>query len=169
MWAAFPNFWLHFLNLIHRSVEILQGLFDINIKIWARSYIFEILWIGFFVNLDLENTQLTCVWKKVFWKRLKKCQSFTDTKLNKQKRYRVFKKNFTHGISIISLVINMLEDWGISHLKGGINSYVWNTKIFLYDIREQRYKQNNLSYQIWRIWINEQSYSLQSAPTALYV
>ena len=63
----------------------------------------------------------------------------------------VSKKNFTLGISIISPVINMLEGWGTSHLKGGIYSSVWNTKIFLYDIREPRYKHNNVRYQISRI------------------
>ena len=33
-------------------------------------------------------------------------------------------------------------------LKGGINSFVWSTKAFLYDIREPRYKQIKMGYQI---------------------
>ena len=34
----------------------------------------------------------------------------------------VSKKNFTHGISLISLAINMLESWNIIHWKDGIHS-----------------------------------------------
>ena len=59
-----------------------------------------------------------------------------------------FKKNFTLGISIISPAINMLEGWDILHLKGGIHSSVWSTKIFLYNIREPRYNQNKIGYKI---------------------
>ena len=62
--------------------------------------------------------------------------------------YRVFKKNFTLGISIISPAINMLEGLDILHLKGEIHSSVWSTKIFLYDIREPRYNQNKIGYKI---------------------
>ena len=40
----------------------------------------------------------------------------------------------------------------IPHLKGGIHSFVWSTKSFLYKIRELRYKQNNIGYQILKIW-----------------
>ena len=32
--------------------------------------------------------------------------------------------------------------------KGGIHSFVWSTKTFLYDIREPRYKQIKMGYQI---------------------
>ena len=39
----------------------------------------------------------------------------------------------------ISLATNMLEGWDIIHCKGGIHSFVWSTKTFLYDIREPRY------------------------------
>ena len=35
----------------------------------------------------------------------------------------------------------MLEGWNIIRLKGGMHSSVCNTKTFLYDIRELRYKQ----------------------------
>ena len=49
----------------------------------------------------------------------------------------------------------MLDSWDISHLKGGICSSVWSTKTFLHDIREPRYKQNIMRYQISRIWNDE--------------
>ena len=49
----------------------------------------------------------------------------------------------------------MLDGWDISHLKGGICSSVWSTKTFLHDIREPRYKQNIMGYQISRIWNDE--------------
>ena len=76
-----------------------------------------------------------------------------------------FKKNFTLGISIISPAINMLEGWDISHLKGEIHSSVWSTKTFLNDIRELRYKQNNMEYKISN---NEQYYILKSDTAAIY-
>ena len=68
-----------------------------------------------------------------------------------------FKKNFTLSFSLISLSIDMLEGWYISHLKGGIHSSVWSTKTFLYNIREPRYKQNDMGYKMSRIWYNQQS------------
>ena len=54
------------------------------------------------------------------------------------------KKNFTLGIYLISPAIYMLECWHILHLKVGIYRSVWSTKTFLHDIREPRYKQNNM-------------------------
>ena len=71
--------------------------------------------------------------------------------------YRVFKKNVTLSFSLISLAIDMLEGRYISHLKGGIHSSVWSTKTFLYNIREPRYKQNDMGYKMSRIWYNQQS------------
>ena len=62
-----------------------------------------------------------------------------------------FKKNFTLGISIIFPVINMLEGYGIFHLKGGIHSSVLSTKTFFYDIRNLRYKLIKMENQIWKI------------------
>ena len=41
----------------------------------------------------------------------------------------------------------MLKGCDIFHMKGGIRSFIRSTKTFLYDIRELRYKQNNLGYQ----------------------
>ena len=55
--------------------------------------------------------------------------------------YRVFQKNFTLDISIISPAINKLEGWDILDLKGGIHSSILSTKTLLYDIREPRCKQ----------------------------
>ena len=63
-------------------------------------------------------------------------------------RYRASKKNAPLCFCLISLVTNMLEGWYIFHLKGWIHRSVWSTKTFLYDIRELRYKQNNMVYQI---------------------
>ena len=48
----------------------------------------------------------------------------------------------------VSPATNMLEGWDMIHWKGGIHSFVWNTKTFLYDIREPRYKQIKMGYQI---------------------
>ena len=62
-----------------------------------------------------------------------------------------FRKNFTLGISIIFPVINMLEGYGIFHLKGGIHSSVLSTKTFFYDIRNLRYKLIKMENQIWKI------------------
>ena len=53
--------------------------------------------------------------------------------------------------------------------KGGINSFVWSTKPFLYNIRKPRYKQNNMWYQISRIQNNEQSAILKSDTAGMYV
>ena len=64
---------------------------------------------------------------------------------------REFQKNFT-----LSPAINLLEGLDILHLKGGIHSPVYNTKTFLYDIMESRYKQNNMWFYISRILSNEQ-------------
>ena len=48
--------------------------------------------------------------------------------------------NLPRSFGLISLSTNILEGWGIFHLKGGIHSFVWCSKTFLYDIRELRYK-----------------------------
>ena len=57
-------------------------------------------------------------------------------------------KHDLHGFCLISLATNMLESWDIIHWKGGIHSFVWSTKTFLYDIREPRYKQIKMGYRI---------------------
>ena len=60
----------------------------------------------------------------------------------------VSKKKCTRLIFIISPAINMLEGCDISHLKGGIHCSVSSTKTILYNIREPRYKQIKMRYQI---------------------
>ena len=50
---------------------------------------------------------------------------------------------------LISLVANMLEDWKI--IQGGINSSIWSTKTFMYNIMESRYKQIKMEHQISKI------------------
>ena len=57
-------------------------------------------------------------------------------------------KKMRHFVFLISLDTNMLENWDIIHWKGGIHSFVWSTKTFLYDIWEPRYKQIKMGYQI---------------------
>ena len=51
-------------------------------------------------------------------------------------------------ICLISIATHMLEDLDIFHLKCEINSSIWSTKTFLYEIREPRYKQIKMGYQI---------------------
>ena len=58
------------------------------------------------------------------------------------------KKPAHFGFCLISLVRNMLEGCYMFYFKGGIHRSVWITKTFLYDIRELRYKQNNMGYHI---------------------
>ena len=70
------------------------------------------------------------------------------------------KKHSYKIVWLMSPATNML--WDISYLKGGTCSSVWSTKTFIYDIREPRYKQNNMGYQILRNWIDEQSNFLKS-------
>ena len=69
---------------------------------------------------------------------------------------------------IFFLAKNMPEDSDIIHLKGEIHSSVWSTKTFLYDIREPRYKENNMGYQISRILNNDQHYIVKPDTTANY-
>ena len=72
------------------------------------------------------------------------------------------KKNAPLWFLLISLVRNMLEGWYIFHFKGGIDRSVWSTKTFFYDIRELRYKQNNMGYHISKILNFEQSSVLKT-------
>ena len=65
--------------------------------------------------------------------------------------YGVFQKNFTIGISIISMALKMIEGYVISHLKGGIHSSVLSIKTFLCDTHEPRHKQIKIGYQIKKI------------------
>ena len=57
----------------------------------------------------------------------------------------VSKKNSHRRLCLISLATDMLE---IIHWIGGVHSFVWSTKTFLYDIWEPRYKQIIMRYQI---------------------
>ena len=47
---------------------------------------------------------------------------------------------------MISLAMNILEDWDISNFKGDILRHVLSSNPILYIIREPRYKQNNMEY-----------------------
>ena len=57
-------------------------------------------------------------------------------------------KKMRSSFCLVSLSANMLEGWDIIHWKGGIHSFVWSRKTFLYDIWEPRYKQIKMGYQI---------------------
>ena len=61
---------------------------------------------------------------------------------------QVVQKKMSRSFCLIPLAKNMLENWDIIHWKGGIHSFVWSTKTFLYDIRDPRYKQIKMGYQI---------------------
>ena len=74
-------------------------------------------------------------------------------------------KHDPHGFCLISLATNMLEIWDIIYWKGGIPSFVWSTKTFLYDIREPRYKQIKMGYQISKC-LNMGKYSVWKSDTA---
>ena len=45
-------------------------------------------------------------------------------------------------------LISLATNRDIIYWKGGIHSFVWSTKTFLYDIREPRYKQIKMGYHI---------------------
>ena len=71
---------------------------------------------------------------------------------------------------LISLATNMLESWDIIHWKGGIHSFVWSTKNFLYQIWEPRYKQIKMGYQILENLYIGQSLCLEIwCPTLIYL
>ena len=72
------------------------------------------------------------------------------------------KKTPHFGFCLISLIRNMLEAWYIFHLKGGIHRSAWSAKIYLYDTRELRYKQNNIGYHLSKILNIEQSKCLEN-------
>ena len=77
-------------------------------------------------------------------------------------------KKFHCSFRFISFATNMLEGWDIFYLKGGIQSSIWSRNTFLYVIRELRYKQNNIGYQISRIWNKDQSNIFRSDTTVIY-
>ena len=77
-------------------------------------------------------------------------------------------KHDPHGFCLISLATNMLESWDIIHWKGGIHSFVWSTKTFLYDIREPRYKQIKMGYQISKCLNMGKSSVWKSDTAAIY-
>ena len=56
----------------------------------------------------------------------------------------------------------MPEGRDMIHLKGEIHSSVWSTKTFLYDIREPRYREIKMGYQITKVLDIGQSSSLKS-------
>ena len=63
---------------------------------------------------------------------------------------------------VIFLATNMPEGCDIIHLKGEIHSSVWSTKTFLNIIREPKYKQIKMGYQISKVLYIGQSSSLKS-------
>ena len=73
--------------------------------------------------------------------------------------------NSQHRFYLIFLTKNMLEGWDIIHWKGGIHSFVWSTKTFLYDIWEPRYKQIKMGYQISKC-LNIEKFCVWKSDTA---
>ena len=57
-------------------------------------------------------------------------------------------KKMRSSFCLISLATNIQEGWEIIHWIGGIHSFVWSTKTFLYNIWEPRYMQTKMGYQI---------------------
>ena len=72
------------------------------------------------------------------------------------------KKNAPLWFCLIFLVRKILEGWYIFHFKGGIDRSIWNTKTFLYGIREPRHNQNNMEYHISKFLNIEQSSVLKT-------
>ena len=68
----------------------------------------------------------------------------------------------TPQFCVIFLATNVPEGWEIIHLKGEVHCSVWSTKTFLYDIREPRYKEIKMGYQITKVLDIGQSSSLKS-------
>ena len=64
----------------------------------------------------------------------------SGSRIIRQNSYRVSITKRSRSFCLISLATNMLEGLDIIHWKGGIHSFVWSTKTFLYDILEPRYK-----------------------------
>ena len=62
----------------------------------------------------------------------------------------------------------MLEGWDIIHLKGEIHISVLSTETFLFNVRELRYKHNNMGYQILRIWNIDHSNYFESDTATIY-
>ena len=77
-------------------------------------------------------------------------------------------KKMRRSFCLISLPTNMLEGWDITHWKGGIHSFVWSTKTFLYNIWGPRYKQIKMEYQISKCLNIEKSSVWKSDTVAIY-
>ena len=77
-------------------------------------------------------------------------------------------KKMSRSICLISLATKMQESWDMIHWKGGIHSFIWSTKTFLYDIREPRYKQIKIGYQISLCLNIEKSSVWKSDTAAMY-
>ena len=60
------------------------------------------------------------------------------------------------------MATNRLEGLDIFHLKGEINSSIWSTKTFLYEIRKPRYKNIKMGYHISKFLNIGQSSVLKS-------
>ena len=67
-----------------------------------------------------------------------------------------------NSFCVIFLATNIPEGWDIMHSKGEVHSSVWSSKTFLYHIREPRYKEIKMGYQITKVLDIGQSKSLKS-------
>ena len=71
-------------------------------------------------------------------------------------------KNAPLWFCLISLNRNILEGCCLFHIKGGIHRSIWSTKTFLNNIREPRYKRNNMEYHTSKFLNIEQSSVLET-------
>ena len=78
------------------------------------------------------------------------------------------KKKMRRSFCLISLAKNMLEGWDIIQWKGGIHSFDWSIKTYLYDIQEPRYKKIKIEYQISKCLNIEKSFVWKSDTAAIY-
>ena len=109
---------------------------------------------------------------KGFFRSRNKCTYIGKTKLRNSKLTQIMAFFVVSKLYIIQCVQTKmsrsfclflkLQGWDIFHLKGGIHSSVWVTKIFLYDIREPSYKQKKMGYQVSNLLDIGQSCVLKS-------
>ena len=98
------------------------------------------------------------------------CESLLYTRHYYSYRWHIqgVQKKMSRSFCLISLATNMQESWDIIHWKGGIHSFVWSTKTFLYDIREPRYMQIRMGYQISKCLNIGKSSALKSDSATIY-
>ena len=82
---------------------------------------------------------------------------FCLSPLNDSRKLSEICRVSSRSVCLISPATCILDGWNIFHLKGDIHSFVLSTISCLCDIREPRYDQNKLEYEIRKIENIEQS------------